>query len=133
MLRPNMHQNKFKNSTMLKVSKMIHFLALLLGFQVSVFFVFFLLTEAGANLIEGKAAVIPMMLLIILSAGGYVYALSKPHKGSLVMITGGVLMMVYLLILAGISEYKMALIFGMPFIVPGLILYLNRYNALKKQ
>ena len=72
MLRPNMHQNKFKNSTMLKVSKMIHFLALLLGFQVSVFFVFFLLTEAGANLIEGKAAVIPMMLLIMLSAGGYV-------------------------------------------------------------
>lgn len=107
----------------MNISKILHYLALILGFQASAFFLFFLIAEGGANLIEGKISVIPFMIMMILSVGGYAYALWKPKTGALIMISGGLVMSVYLLSLGGISEIKMSLIFGLPFIIPGLIFY----------
>ena len=115
---------------MTTASKILHYLALILGFQVSLFFTIFLIAEGGAGLLEGKTAVLPILILMIISVGGYVLALSNPNKGGIVMIAGGVLMMVYLMIISGIGEYKMSLIYGLPFIVLGLIIYFNRRKEL---
>lgn len=115
---------------MTNVSKILHYLALILGFQVSLFFTLFLIAEGGAGLFEGKIAVLPILILMIISVGGYILALSNPQKGGIVMITGGILMIIYLLIIGGIGEYKMSLIYGMPFIVPGLVLFINRRKEL---
>ncbi len=103
--------------------KILHYLALIFGFQASAFFTFFLIAEGGADLLEGKPNVLPIMCMMILAVGGYLWAISKPRKGSLLMITGGIIMAVYLLFLGGTSEIKMALIYGLPFIIPGLIFY----------
>lgn len=111
---------------MTHVSRILHYLALILGFQVSLFFTLFLIAEGGAGLIDGKTAVLPILILMIISVGGYILALSNPQKGGMVMIAGGLLMMAYLLIIGGIGEYKMSLIYGMPFIFPGLVLFFNR-------
>jgi drug/metabolite transporter (DMT)-like permease len=66
------------------------------------------------------------MVLMIISVGGYILAISNPKRGGIVMIAGGVFMVVYLLIISGLGEFKMSLIFGLPFIFPGLVLFFNR-------
>jgi hypothetical protein len=114
---------------MLRASKILHYLALIIGFQVSLFYTFFLIADGVTNLFEGKAAVIPIMILMMISVGGYVLAISNPRKGGIVMIAGGIFMMVYLLIIGGLSEFKMALIYGLPFIFPGLVLFFNRQKG----
>jgi hypothetical protein len=45
------------------------------------------------------------------------------------MIAGGIFMMIYLLIIGGLGEFKMALIYGLPFIFPGLVLFFNRQKG----
>ena len=103
--------------------KIIHYTALILGFQASAFFLFFLIADSCIYLFEGKTNVIPILLMMIFTVGGFVWEIAKPGKGSLPMIAGGVIMAIYLIILGGLSEYKMALIYGMPFILPGLVFY----------
>jgi len=107
----------------MNITKILHLLALILGFQASAFFIFFLISEGGANLFEGKTSVIPFMLMMIFTVGGYAYALWKPRTGALIMISGGMIMAFYLLYIGGISEIKMSMIFGLPFIIPGLVFY----------
>lgn len=115
------------------VIKILHYLALIFGFQVSAFFTFFLIADGGAELIDGKSTVIPIMCMMILAVGGYIWAISKPRKGSLLMITGGIIMAVYLLFLGGSGELKMALIYGLPFIIPGLIFYFTAHKVEEPQ
>jgi len=106
-------------------TKILHYTALILGFQASVFFTLFLIAEGGADLFEGKTSVIPIMLMMIFTVFGYIHSIRKPGPGSQIMIAGGVIMAVYLLFLGGIDEIKMSLIYGLPFIIPGLIFYFN--------
>lgn len=103
--------------------KILRYTAMILGFQASAFFTFFLIAEGGADLIEGKFRVIPIMLMMIFTVGGFFWTITRHSKGSLMMIAGGVIMAVYLLILGGIGGIQMALIYSLPFIIPGVILY----------
>ena len=80
---------------------------------------------------EGKAAVIPLLLIMLLSIVGFVLELAKSRAGALLMVAGGFFMLVYLVILGGMGEIKMSLIFGLPFLLPGLIFYFLR-QAKKK-
>lgn len=109
----------------MKIQKILYYIALILGFQVSIFFVFFLVADGITDLAEGKFSVIPILLMMILAVSGFVWSVFKPVKGGLLMIAGGLVMAVYLLIMGGIGEWQMALIFGLPFIVPGVILRLT--------
>ena len=107
----------------MNATKILRYTGLILGFQASAFFTVFLISEGGANILEGKFRVIPIMLMMILSVIGFIWAVVKPSKGSLLMIAGGVIMSVYLLLLGGFGEIKMSLIYGLPFIIPGAIFY----------
>lgn len=119
----------------MNATRILHYIALILGFQVSAFFLFFLIAEGGADLIEGKIRVIPILILMAVSVGGFIWAVSKPGPGPLIMISGGLLMAIYLLFAGGIGEYKMAFIYGLPFIIPGLIFYFtsDKNSALTHQ
>ena len=103
--------------------KLIHYSAVILGFQVAAFFFLFLISNAIAGLVEGKFAILPLLFLMLFSVGGYILAIGKPAKGGLIMISGGILMVVYLLIVGGTDEITMALIYGLPFIIPGLLFF----------
>lgn len=110
-------------SNKMNAGKILHYVALILGFQASAFFLFFLIAVGGGSVIEGKTSVLPLLILMVVSVGGFIWAVSKRGPGPIIMVSGGLIMAVYLLIIGGIGEYKMALIYGLPFIVPGLILY----------
>ncbi len=109
----------------MNVPKILHFIALILGFQASAFFVFFLISKGGSELIDGKWSVIPILLMMIVTVGGYIWAILRSKPGGIIMILGGLLMAVYLLAMGGTSEIKMAFIYGLPFIIPGIIFYFS--------
>lgn len=110
----------------MNILMVLYYIALILGFQASAFFTFFLIAEGGADLLEGKTSVLPILIMMIIAVAGYVWTLVKPGPGSIIMITGGVLMMIYLLFLSGIGGWQMALIYGLPFIIPGIVFYLTK-------
>jgi hypothetical protein len=107
----------------MNATRILHYIALILGFQASAFFLFFLISDGVADLFDGKFSVIPILIMMIFTVIGYIWAISKPKLGSLIMISGGVVMALYLIMLGGIIGIKMALIYGLPFIIPGLIFY----------
>ena len=107
----------------MNLSKVVHYFAVLGGFLASAFFMFFLILDGSFYLIEGKFSVIPILLLMMFTVGGYVMEILNPGKGCWLMIAGGLIMAVYLLMIGGISEFQMALIFGLPFIIPGGLFY----------
>jgi hypothetical protein len=107
----------------LTFNKILSYVTLILGLLVSVFFSIFLIADSIGDIVEGKYRVIPIFLLMINSVAGYIWTFSKPKRGGLVMITGGIIMSIYLLFVGGFSEINMSLIFGLPFIVPGLIYF----------
>jgi hypothetical protein len=107
----------------MNASKILHYLALILGFQASAFFLFFLISDGVADLINGKYSVIPILIMMIFTVAGYIWAISKPKLGSVIMISGGLVMALYLIFLGGMVGIKMSLIYGLPFIIPGLIFY----------
>lgn len=111
------------NTMTMRFGKVSRFVALILGLLVSVFYTFYLIFQAVADVAEGKTAVIPLLLLMIASVAGYIWAVTAPLKGAMLMIAGGLAMAIYLLFMGGIGEIGMALIFGMPFIIPGLLFY----------
>lgn len=107
----------------MNATRILHYIALILGFQASAFFLFFLISDGVADLFDGKFNVIPILIMMIFTVIGYIWAISKPKLGSLIMISGGVVMALYLIMLGGTIGIKMALIYGLPFIIPGLIFY----------
>jgi uncharacterized membrane protein (UPF0136 family) len=117
----------------MNATKILHYLALILGFQASAFFLFFLISDGVADLINGKYSVIPILIMMILTIIGYIWAISKPKLGSLIMISGGAVMAIYLILLGGTVGIKMALIYGLPFIIPGLIFYFVGRKGIESQ
>ncbi|MFA5973099.1 MAG: hypothetical protein WC780_12170 [Lentimicrobiaceae bacterium] len=116
-----------------KAFRILRFVALFLGLQASVLFTVFLITEAGTDLLEGKTRVIPILLIMISAVAGFVWTVTRPVRGSFVMITVGLVMTIYLLLLGGIGEIQMALIYGLPFIFPGAILYYISKREIRKR
>lgn len=117
----------------MNASRILHYIALILGFQASAFFLFFLISDGVADLFNGKYSVIPILIMMIFTVIGYIWAISKPKLGSLIMISGGVVMALYLIMLGGIVGIKMALIYSLPFIIPGLIFYFVGKNEKESQ
>jgi len=117
----------------MNANKILHYIALILGFQASAFFLFFLISDGVADLFNGKFSVIPILIMMIFTVIGYIWAISKPKQGSLIMISGGVVMALYLIMLGGMVGIKMALIYGLPFIIPGLIFYFVGRNDPESQ
>ena len=107
----------------MKIKKVLHYSALVLGLMASAFYTLFLISDAVSGLFEGKADVIPLLIMMIIAVAGYIWSVKNPRKGGLSMIAGGFIMSLYLLIMGGIEGLEMALIFGSPFITPGLIFY----------
>jgi hypothetical protein len=114
----------------LSFDKILRYIAVILGFQASAFFLFFLISEGAADLIEAKFRILPLFLMMIYTVAGFVMAIIKAVRGGLIMVSGGLIMCVYLLFMGGASEYQMALIYGLPFIIPGSVFYyLGRKKA----
>jgi hypothetical protein len=106
----------------LKISspKLLRIIGLFLGFVPSAFFLVFLIGEGLADLIDGKLAVIPILVMMILAVSGYILAWKRQKAGGIIMISGGLVMGFYLLILGGFYDWQMAFFYSFPFILPGV-------------
>lgn len=107
----------------MNITKILRYTALILGFQASAFFTFFLISAGVACILESKFSVLPLMVMMIFAVGSFILEVIKPSKGSLLMIVAGVIMSVYLLLIGGFGQIFMSLVYGMPFIIPGLFFY----------
>jgi len=119
----------------MNVRRILHYGALVTGLLVSIFFTLFLVPESVAGLIGGKFYSIPILFIMLASVGGYIWSVTNPAKGGIVMISGGLIMTVYLIIAGGFEGLGMGPIFGLPFIIPGLLFYFTadyRQNPAKK-
>jgi len=56
----------------MNANKILHYIALILGFQASAFFLFFLISDGVADLFNGKFSVIPILILMILTVIGHI-------------------------------------------------------------
>lgn len=108
----------------------LYYTAMVLAFLSSAFFMLFLIGEGITDLIHGSLQVIPIMLMILFTVSGFFLAFKRPKQGGLIMTSGGFIMMIYLLIMGGSNAWYAAIIYGLPFIIPGLMLFLG--TKLKK-
>jgi len=119
-------QANSKKLMKLKIMKAMRYSAQLIGFQLCVFFIFFLIGEGASGIIEGKFSALPFVFLMIFGIAGFIVAMKKASKGAIMMILSGVFMGIYLLVISGFSEWKMCLIFTLPFVLNGLMFYGSR-------
>lgn len=117
----------------MKPDKILGYTGIVLGMLSSAFFLVFLIGEGLVDLIDGKTGVIPIMVLILFTVGGYILSFFKRRTGAIIMIGGAIAMSLYLLFSGGISEYKMALIFAFQFLIPGILLYYTPVGFLTKR
>lgn len=105
-------------------SRWLYYVAMLLAFLSSAFFLLFLVGEGIADLFNGSLEVIPILLMMLFTVSGFFIAFKRHKRGGMIMTAGGFLMLIYLLIMGGGNAWYAALIFGLPFIIPGLMLLL---------
>lgn len=104
-------------------SRWLYYLAMFFGFLSSAFFMLFLIGEGLTDLFNGSAEVIPIIIMILFTVSGFIVAFKRPRQGGMIMIAGGFIMMIYLFIMGGSNAWYAALIYGLPFIIPGLMLF----------
>ncbi|NVO18376.1 MAG: hypothetical protein HXX13_01675 [Bacteroidetes bacterium] len=104
----------------------IRFIALAIGFLPSGFFLTFLIGEGFAELGDGKLAVIPILTMMLLTVSGYILAWKRPRAGGIIMISGGLIMGVYLLISSGFTDSLFSVFYSIPFIIPGILFMMLR-------
>lgn len=99
--------------------------AFILGFFPVLFFIVFLIGEGLAELIDGKLAVIPILLLMVLTSSGYILAWKRVVAGGRIMLTGGAVMGIYMIIYGGIGAWQISLAYSLPFIIPGCLFIIS--------
>lgn len=100
-------------------------LALAIGIVPVLFFFFFLVSEGIAGLLAGKWGVLPLLIMMLFTLFGYIWSFKALKTGGIILITGSILMGVYLLFMGGIQGWKMALSFSVPFLLPGILLMIS--------
>lgn len=100
-------------------------IALVTGIVPVLFFSFFLVSEGIAALLEGKPGIIPLLVMMLFTLFGYIWSFKSSKTGGIIMITGSIVMGVYLLFMGGMEGWKLALSFSVPFILPGILLMVS--------
>lgn len=90
-----------------------------IGFISCAFFTAFFVGEGG--LTEFNIVLLPTIFMIGIAILGYIISWFSEKSGGILMIIGGVAQGIYLLLLGGLSDIDAALIYALPFCVPGLI------------
>lgn len=107
----------------------LQYSAMAIGSLASLFFVLFLVGEGVGDLLDGKTGAIPIIIMILFTVAGFVVSWFRTRRGAVIMITGALVMGVYLLIIGDKGNVLMSLAFSLPFLVPGIMLmYLKRFG-----
>lgn len=104
--------------------KCFKWLGRVVGFIFSAFFMLFLVGEGIPGILEhglqNSGWILLYILLLLGTVAGYVISYFRGKTGGLVMICGGCAMAAFQLATGGMNDFRIALLFGLPFLVSGL-------------
>lgn len=91
----------------------------------SALFVVYLVGEGIPDLMHGKAKeLIPFLPFLILAIVGCLVSFFRQKAGAIMMIVGGVAIEVVLYIQNGQANFGMMMVYGLPYILPGILFLL---------
>jgi hypothetical protein len=109
------------------MSVFFHWFAWTMSVTASVFFLIFLVGEGFSDIVRGKAKeLIPYLPFLLLSISGCALSFFKRKAGAILMIVGGVAIDVILYFQGGQANFRVMVLYGLPYIFPGILLLLFR-------
>ena len=104
------------------LKKILLWLSRVLGLISSGFFLLFFIGEGG--LTKFVLELLPTIVFVGVAILGYVLTYFKKKHGAIMMAAGGIAQALYLLVWGGLSDLDAALIFCLPFLIPGILFYI---------
>ena len=110
----------------LKSNRLLRYLRLfarIVSFLASAFFLLIFIGEGIPDLINKSInpKLLPFLPLLLIAIIGCFITLFKEIIGGILQITGGVGMSIYLLVIGGMKDLDIALVFGLPYLICGVI------------
>jgi Na+/glutamate symporter len=106
------------------IRQYILWLARILGGLAVAFFGIFVLGEGIADLQDARDFQLRSMLLLLAFASfAYFFSLWKPKEGGIAMAIAGAVMGLNMFYHGGIGDVEAALIYALPFLVPGVMFW----------
>jgi len=102
---------------------LIRWTSRIIGFLACGFFSLFLIGEGGLS--EFLWDLVPTLIFIGLAVFGYITAWFKERTGGIMMMIGGIGQGIYLLLYGGLGDMDAALLYMLPFLIPGFLFYNN--------
>lgn len=105
-----------------------HLLAWTLSILASVFFFVFIIGEGAIqDMLAGKAKELAAFLpWLLLAMGGCILSIFRKAPGGLLMLIGGIAMVINFYVRTGWVEVGMMIIYGLPYIIAGLVFSIIR-------
>jgi hypothetical protein len=101
-----------------------------LGGVAVLFFGVFVIGEGIAELQESQDFQFrSMLLLLAFSSFAYFFAWWKPKEGGIAMVIAGLVMGLDMFYFGGVGDLKAALIYALPFLVPGVLFWVGSGNG----
>lgn len=117
----------------MKNRNLIKWIARFIGGLALVFFGVFIIGEGLPKWSETEDMQLKSMLMLLLfAAGGYVFAWFREKEGGFVLTISGVLLGMNMFYHGGANDATAALIFMLPFLVPGLLFLWIGFKKEKK-
>lgn len=105
-------------------NRTIKWLARILGLLGIAFFTRFLIIRMEGDWMVSLAGKLrPFAILMLFGIAGYVFAWFREKEGGLVLIFSGMLLGLYLFYSGSRPPSFVSLIYGLPFMIPGLLFY----------
>lgn len=107
-----------------KIVKVIKWIALIIGGIALLFFGMFIFAEGIPdiwNIEDGRLKA--MLLLMAFAAFGYFFSFFKPKEGGMVLTFSGLLLGLNMFYFGGTDDTIPALIYALPFLIPGIMLW----------
>lgn len=115
--------------------KYLKWVGRIIGFLASAFFLVVFIGEGVPGFINNgiESEMLFFIFLLFIAIIGYAIAIKKEKIGGIMQIVGGSAMSGYHLIIGGLKDFNVAIIFGLPFIFSGLISMICWYYNKNKE
>jgi ABC-type amino acid transport system permease subunit len=102
----------------------MHWFAWTLSIAASAFFLIFLIGEDIPALIKNpNSEFIYFLPWLIVAIAGSLISLFHRKTGAIMMLIGGIAMVTYFYFQSGLAEFSMMVVYGLPYIVGGFLLW----------
>jgi hypothetical protein len=99
-----------------------HWFAWTIACLASVFFVIALIADGISGIIVGNGiGSIVFLLGMFIGLAGCIISFFRKIPGGIIMFIGGIIMIITLYLQEGITDYRMIMMYGFPYLFPGIL------------